>query len=109
MKRWRKRWVRSFGKGTAGWLGRAALWLLSKTWRIEVLGQENLDSSVEAGPGCFISVWHGRMIVALPIYAHLGWHVLVSSSGDGDISEKLLDANGYYVIRGSSSRGGARA
>ena len=49
------------------------------------------------------------MIVALPMFAHEGWHVLVSSSGDGDISEKLLEANGYSVIRGSSSRGGARA
>ena len=49
------------------------------------------------------------MIVALPMFAHKGWHVLVSPSGDGDISEKLLEANGYSVIRGSSSKGGARA
>jgi len=49
------------------------------------------------------------MVVALPTHAHRGWHVLVSPSPDGDISEKLLEANGYHVIRGSSSRGGARA
>jgi len=109
VKRWRKRWVRSFGRGTAGWLGRATLSLLSKTWRVEVLGQENLDASIEAGPGCFISLWHGRMTLAAPTYAHRGWHVLVSQSGDGDVSEKLLEASGYHVIRGSSSRGGARA
>ena len=90
-------------------LGRAALSLLSKTWRVEVLGAENLDASVQSGPGCFLSMWHGRMIVAIPTHARRGWHVLVSPSGDGDISEKLLEANGYFVIRGSSSRGGARA
>ena len=83
--------------------------LLSKTWRVEVLGKESLDVAVEAGPGCFISLWHGRMIIAAPTYAHLGWHVLVSHSGDGDVSEKLLESSGYHVIRGSSSRGGARA
>jgi len=109
VKRWRKRWVRSFGRGTAGWLGRAALSLLARTWRVEFLGQENLDGPAKAGPGCFLSMWHGRMILALPIHAHRGWHVLVSPSGDGDVSEKLLEANGYHVIRGSSSRGGARA
>jgi len=70
---------------------------------------ENLDESAKEGPGCFLSMWHGRMIVALPTHAHRGWHVLVSPSGDGDVSEKLLEANGYHVIRGSSSRGGARA
>ncbi len=47
--------------------------------------------------------------MATPVFAHQGCHVLVSASGDGDISEKLLEANGYSVIRGSSSRGGARA
>ena len=109
LRRWRKRQVRSFGKGTAGWLGRAALSLLARTWHVELLNQENLDESVEEGPGCFLSMWHGRMIVALPTHARRGWHVLVSPSGDGDISEKLLEANGYFVIRGSSSRRGARA
>ena len=109
VKRLRKRWVRSFGRGTAGWLGRAALSLLARTWRTEFLNQENLDGAAKEGPGCFLSMWHGRMIFALPTYARRGWHVLVSLSGDGDISEKLLEANGYFVIRGSSSRGGARA
>ena len=109
VKKWRKRWVRSFGRGTAGWLGQAALSLLARTWRVELLDRENLDESAEEGPGCFLSMWHGRMIVAIPTHARRGWHVLVSPSGDGDISEKLLEANGYFVIRGSSSRGGARA
>jgi len=109
VKKWRKRWVRSFGRGTAGWLGRALLALLARTWRVELLSQENLDDTAREGPGCFLSMWHGRMIAALPTHARRGWYVLVSPSGDGDISEKLLEANGYFVIRGSSSRGGARA
>ena len=101
--------ARAFGRGTVGWLGRALLALLAKTWRVEHVGRENFTSAATEGPGCFFSLWHGRMIVALPVFAHKGWHVLVSASGDGDISEKLLEANGYSVIRGSSSKGGARA
>jgi lysophospholipid acyltransferase (LPLAT)-like uncharacterized protein len=49
------------------------------------------------------------MILPLPYYARRGWHVLVSRSGDGDVSQELLRGFGYEVIRGSSSRGGARA
>lgn len=109
MRKWRKRIARSVGRGTIGWLGRFVLSLMARTWRVELVDRENLDETNAQGPGCFISMWHGRMIVALPIHAPLGWHVLVSASGDGDISEKLLEANGYKVIRGSSSRGGARA
>lgn len=109
VKLWRKRLARSVGKGTVGWLGRILLSLLARTWSIQLIDRDNLDRTAAAGPGCFISMWHGRMIVALQPHAPLGWHVLVSASSDGDVSEKLLEANGYKVIRGSSSRGGARA
>ena len=109
LKKLRKHFARALGRGTIGWLGRAMLAVLAKTWRIEHVGRESFVTAREEGPGCFFSVWHGRMIVALPMFAHKGCHVLVSASGDGDISEKLLEANGYSVIRGSSSRGGARA
>ena len=109
LRKTRKHVARALGRGTIGWLGRALLALLAKTWRVEHIERDHFLSAAAAGPGCFFSMWHGRMIVALPMFAHKGWQVLVSSSGDGDISEKLLEANGYEVIRGSSSKGGARA
>jgi len=49
------------------------------------------------------------MLPALPYHAHRGWHVLVSPSDDGGLVKLLLDRYGYAVVRGSSSRGGARA
>jgi len=49
------------------------------------------------------------MIIGALMHARRGWHVLVSPSGDGDVSEKLLESLGYHVIRGSASSGGARA
>lgn len=56
-----------------------------------------------------MALWHGRMLIPLPHYGGRGYQVLVSRSGDGDISEHLLESFGYRVIRGSTSRGGARA
>lgn len=54
-------------------------------------------------------MWHGRMIVPVAQFRGRGIHVLVSPSEDGDLSERLLESFGYQVLRGSSSRGGARA
>lgn len=72
-----------------------------------MLGTEHLPAAGSGGH--FMALWHGRMVVALPHHAGRDWHVLVSPSQDGDISEALLKGFGCRVIRGSSSRGGARA
>lgn len=107
-----KRWRRQAGKHLAGWFGRPILGKLARTWQLERSGEEHLARASDGGRrGYFMALWHGRMIVALPLpgHAHSGYHVLVSQSGDGDISERLLRAFGYAVIRGSSSRGGARS
>jgi lysophospholipid acyltransferase (LPLAT)-like uncharacterized protein len=86
------------------------LGLWARTWRIEYLGRENLQAVLDRGhKGHFMTLWHGRMILALPSHARFRWHVLVSRSGDGDVSQELLKGFGYRVVRGSSSRGGARA
>jgi lysophospholipid acyltransferase (LPLAT)-like uncharacterized protein len=47
--------------------------------------------------------------VPMAHHKNKGWVALVSRSGDGDLTESLLRGFGYGVIRGSSSRGGARA
>jgi lysophospholipid acyltransferase (LPLAT)-like uncharacterized protein len=54
-------------------------------------------------------MWHGRMMLPLAHHARQGIQVLVSPSRDGDVSEEMLRRFGYAVVRGSSSRGGARA
>jgi hypothetical protein len=49
------------------------------------------------------------MLLGLRHHGKQGMHVLVSSSGDGDLAKMLLTSHGYEVIRGSSSRKGSRA
>ena len=83
--------------------------LLSCTWRVEVVGEEHLREGLSGGKGLLITIWHGRMLMGMRHHAHRGYHVLVSWSGDGEISARLLAAFGYRVIRGSSSRGASRA
>ena len=49
------------------------------------------------------------MLVGVAFGRKRDWAVLVSPSGDGEITERMLRAFGYRVFRGSSSAGGARA
>ncbi|MFT7485166.1 MAG: lysophospholipid acyltransferase (LPLAT)-like uncharacterized protein [Candidatus Paceibacteria bacterium] len=94
-----------FMRTIGGWLYRWS----SRSWKVQIIGQENLDSAPGEGGGYFMSLWHGRMLIGLPYYGGTGYQVLVSQSADGDISERLLKSFQYRVIRGSSSKGGARA
>jgi lysophospholipid acyltransferase (LPLAT)-like uncharacterized protein len=82
--------------------------LCARTWRVVHLERSRLDAQLAQG-GALICMWHGRMLLGVPLFRRDGFHVLVSKSGDGDLSEELLTAFGYGVLRGSTSRGGARA
>jgi len=90
------------------WGGRHVIALLSRSWRADVEGREHFELASD-GRGALVSLWHGRMIVPVALFKNRGIHVLVSPSEDGDLSERLLESFGYRVVRGSSSRGGARA
>lgn len=81
---------------------------LSASWRTELLGEEHY-AATRAHPGCLLTMWHGRMALGLVEHARRDFTVLVSPSKDGDLMETLLPRFGYGVIRGSSSRTGARA
>lgn len=84
--------------------------IYSATWRCEVLGGEH-RTSAEDGGGSIFTMWHGRMLLPIPHFRARARHytILVSRSGDGDLSELFLKSCGFPIIRGSSSRGGASA
>lgn len=104
-----KRARRKLGRMLGDSIAPPLLEALSRSWEIEHVGRERFESVREAERGALLAIWHGRMLLGLPCYARRGFHVLVSMSGDGDVSDALLRRCGYEVIRGSSSRGGARA
>jgi lysophospholipid acyltransferase (LPLAT)-like uncharacterized protein len=87
-----------------------ALWLYSRTWRIEEHGDAAvlLDYPGERRLPCVYAHWHRDELVLLPYYAHRRLAVLASLSRDGSMMAESLELLGYRVFRGSSSRGGAR-
>ena len=86
-------------------------WLLSKTWRIQELGPENVLRhyvQTNARAPCVYAHWHGDELVLVAYYSFRRLAVLSSLSKDGTIMARTLELLGYQVFRGSSSRGGAR-
>jgi len=109
---WRRTWKRArrrAGLALVTVCGPFVLRRLSRTWKLTLHGVENFAPVEREHTGHFMALWHGRMLLGLPHHGEREWVVLVSPSGDGDISQRLLEGFRYRVIRGSSSRGGAQA
>lgn len=89
---------------------------LDASWRTTRLHAER-HAKVIAEPGRLFVLWHGRMLLPLIEEARRArakghehdLSVLVSPSDDGSIVVPILERFGVRVIRGSTSRGGARA
>lgn len=82
---------------------------LGATWRIRHVGREHVDRARDGrGPVLYVFT-HG---VLLPLsYTHRSRdiRVLISESRDGEIIARVTERLGFGSVRGSSSRGGARA
>ncbi|MEO8878534.1 MAG: lysophospholipid acyltransferase family protein [Polyangiaceae bacterium] len=86
-----------------GWLARA--WLA--TLRVELVIDERIAS--EGDRPRVICFFHGTQFPLLAWRRRRPTAVMVSHSRDGELQSVALRVNGLRVVRGSSSRGGARA
>ncbi len=87
-----------------GWLLKA----LGATWRLRVYGAEEYKARNAAGQHVVLVLWHGQILACT--YAHqTPTAVIVSEHRDGEIIARILASLGFTAVRGSSSRGGARA
>lgn len=101
--------------GTLGWRTRAAIrvggWmlrLLGMTWRVRVYGRQPLLERAADAPRVVLTLWHGQMLPLLWVHRQ-PTGVLISEHRDGDIIANIVGQYGFSSIRGSTSRGGARA
>ena len=100
---------RSIGLTIIGGLGPPALRRLHKSWKTEQLDEQNWEAIGSGQQGALLALWHGRMLCGMPDYSQREFAVLVSHSHDGELIARMLARFGYRTIRGSSSKGGARA
>lgn len=89
----------------------AARWaidLLAASWALDIVGEDGLWRLRDAGTPIVYAIWHGSLLPAL--WRHRGepTTLLVSSHRDGGQVARAACSWGYRVVRGSTTRGGAR-
>jgi lysophospholipid acyltransferase (LPLAT)-like uncharacterized protein len=90
-------------------LGASFIRAIAKTWRLRVVNAESYEAEHAAGRPVVLVLWHGEMLPLLYHHRNRGIAVLVSEHGDGEIIARILRDFGFRLVRGSSSRGAARA
>jgi lysophospholipid acyltransferase (LPLAT)-like uncharacterized protein len=83
--------------------------LIYATMRVTVAGREILPGFAARGEGYVGVFWHARILMIPFLYPGNGLHILVSQHRDGDIIANILSQFGFYLVRGSSTRGGLDA
>lgn len=90
-------------------LGALLVRALGRTWRFRVEHDDEVKRLRESGRPIVFTLWHGELLPL--IYFHRGQRVaiLVSEHSDGEIIARIARNLGYTTVRGSTSRGAARA
>jgi lysophospholipid acyltransferase (LPLAT)-like uncharacterized protein len=97
-------WIEKNKNRFLGSLGHLLIGLLLHSCRLRIHG-----APTETGrPGIFI-FWHRHLLYMMFHFRHRGAHPLISLSQDGEMISTIASKFGMKPIRGSSSRGGARA
>ncbi|MEJ5375667.1 MAG: lysophospholipid acyltransferase family protein [bacterium] len=87
------------------WLLRA----LEKSIRWVEINPEPARRLWLGGQRVILAFWHNRMLMAPFFYRGRGLRILISQHTDGEIIRRVMLHFGFGSVRGSSTRGGARA
>ena len=90
-------------------LAGAILLVHRSTLRVERIRFDRYLGLKARGVPILFALWHGRMFLSIQAHRHEGIVTMASKSKDGEIIAGWLERNGYSVVRGSSTRGGAEA
>jgi hypothetical protein len=91
------------------YLGYCLLKLIHFTSRYRYKGLEHLEGLREKGEQSIWVAWHNRLLGSMVVHAGRNMGPIASQSKDGELISRVGLMMGYTPIRGSSSRGGAKA
>ncbi len=99
----------SASRACGGWTAGTLIGLLVRLWLSTLRVRVRVDPAVDLDARLVLVFFHGTQFPLLAWKRPHRTAVLVSHSADGDLQSRVLGGLGFSVIRGSSSRGGARA
>ena len=82
---------------------------LARSWRITTVNEERWRSIVEAGRPHVFLAWHEALLPLLWHHRSQAITLVVSEARDGQYLVDFTSSLGYGAVRGSSTRGAARA
>ena len=90
-------------------LGGGVLRLLARTWRVRFVNPDTIPGVHRGGARVIYVLWHGQLLPLLWAHRERGVAIMVSEHSDGEIITRIARSLGFGAIRGSTSRGAARA
>jgi lysophospholipid acyltransferase (LPLAT)-like uncharacterized protein len=87
----------------------AVLAVYRATLRVERVHFDRCLDLKARGVPILFTLWHGRMFLSIQAHRREAITTMASRSKDGEVIARWLEANGYRVVRGSTSRGGGQA
>ena len=83
--------------------------ILGITWRTEIRGARHLDRARGMSDRVIFTFLHGRLLALSWSHRNSNVYVLASEHYDGDLMGKTIEWLGFGHLKGSTTRGGARA
>jgi lysophospholipid acyltransferase (LPLAT)-like uncharacterized protein len=93
----------------AGILGSLFIRLLISTMRIIERPDNYPDRLIRQGENIIFAFWHSFMLVPAYTARNLGIKVIISQHTDGEYITRVIEHLGFTTVRGSTTRGGAKA
>ena len=90
-------------------LAAAALRLIHRTCRFEIVGKEHYGLSQEMEGAMIAAFWHFCYPSILYFFRDHGYLTIISRSRDGEFAARMVKKLGYFPFRGSPGKGGAAA
>jgi lysophospholipid acyltransferase (LPLAT)-like uncharacterized protein len=87
------------------WLIRA----LASTWRVRVVNDAGWRARRAKKQSFVFTLWHGELLPILAQHRGEGIMILISEHRDGEVIAQIAQRMGCKTVRGSTSRGAARA
>jgi len=90
-------------------IGAVMIRCLGRSWKIRLDGTEYEAAARRQSRNVIYAAWHGRMLPITYTHRNRAIHVLASEHRDGETLGRTIERLGFGHVRGSSTRGGARA
>jgi lysophospholipid acyltransferase (LPLAT)-like uncharacterized protein len=93
----------------ASFLASLFIRILGVTWRLEFRGEEHVEEARRRTGRVIYAFFHGRLLALSWSHRNRKVHVLASEHYDGDLMGRTIEWLGFGHLKGSTSRGGAKA